>query len=39
VFYCALGHFAHFYNGLGAPHVATILKAGLRYCGEGKKSV
>uniref|UniRef100_A0A7S2XEJ5 ThuA-like domain-containing protein n=1 Tax=Lotharella oceanica TaxID=641309 RepID=A0A7S2XEJ5_9EUKA len=31
VFYCALGHFSHFYNGLGSPHVGTLLKAGLRH--------
>ena len=32
VFYCALGHLSHFYNGLGPKHVDTILRAGLRYC-------
>ena len=32
VFYSALGHFSHFYNGTGPNHVATILEAGLRFC-------
>lgn len=35
VFYSALGHFSHFYNGTGGgddEFVATILEAGLRYC-------
>lgn len=32
VFYSALGHFSHFYNGTGPHHVATILEAGLRFC-------
>ena len=32
IFYSGLGHFSHFYNGEGPPHVATILEAGLRYC-------
>jgi type 1 glutamine amidotransferase len=34
IFYCALGHFASFYNGLGSPHVSSFLKAGLRYCAK-----
>ncbi|CAJ1954804.1 unnamed protein product [Cylindrotheca closterium] len=35
VFYSALGHFSHFYNGTGgadSEYVTTILEAGLRYC-------
>lgn len=35
IFYSALGHFSHFYNGLGGPndeHVTTILEAGIRFC-------
>lgn len=32
IFYCALGHFDHFYNGRGADHVATIIRAGLKFC-------
>jgi len=35
VFYSALGHFSHFYNGTGGAdgdYVTTILEAGLRYC-------
>mmetsp|Transcript_17382 Transcript_17382/g.32970 ORF Transcript_17382/g.32970 Transcript_17382/m.32970 type:complete len:626 (-) Transcript_17382:126-2003(-) len=32
VFYCALGHFSHFYNGMGPSHVATLLETGLRFC-------
>lgn len=35
VFYSGLGHFSHFYNGMGPPHVATILEAGLRFCSAG----
>eukprot|EP00471_Norrisiella_sphaerica_P003372 CAMPEP_0184480190 /NCGR_PEP_ID=MMETSP0113_2-20130426/1671_1 /TAXON_ID=91329 /ORGANISM="Norrisiella sphaerica, Strain BC52" /LENGTH=652 /DNA_ID=CAMNT_0026858501 /DNA_START=107 /DNA_END=2065 /DNA_ORIENTATION=- len=31
IFYSALGHFSHFYNGLGKPHVAQIIEAGLRH--------
>lgn len=31
IFYCALGHFSHFYNGLGPSHVDTILRAGLNF--------
>merc|ERR1711871_114700 len=31
IFYTALGHFSHFYNGQGADHVATFLRAGLRF--------
>ena len=35
VFYCALGHFSHFYNGLGKnSYVTDILRAGLEYCGR-----
>lgn len=32
VFYCALGHFAHFYNGLGEDKVANIIRAGIHFC-------
>jgi type 1 glutamine amidotransferase len=32
VFYCALGHFSHFYNSLGPQHVAAFLRAGLTHC-------
>lgn len=35
VFYTALGHFSHFYNGMGSPNDAyatTILEAGIRFC-------
>lgn len=32
VFYCALGHFSHFYNGLGPKYIDKILRAGLKYC-------
>jgi len=35
VFYSAMGHFSHFYNGTGPSHVTTILQAGLRFCCEG----
>lgn len=34
VFYCALGHFAHFYNGLGDDKVANIIRAGIHFCVE-----
>mmetsp|Transcript_12206 Transcript_12206/g.24776 ORF Transcript_12206/g.24776 Transcript_12206/m.24776 type:complete len:281 (-) Transcript_12206:260-1102(-) len=33
VFYCAMGHFSHFYNGLGVDVVQSLLGAGLDYCG------
>mmetsp|Transcript_10067 Transcript_10067/g.15248 ORF Transcript_10067/g.15248 Transcript_10067/m.15248 type:complete len:594 (+) Transcript_10067:70-1851(+) len=32
VFYSALGHFDHFYNGLGPNYVTEFLKAGIEYC-------
>jgi NAD(P)H dehydrogenase (quinone) len=32
IYYCALGHFSHFYNKTGPPHVASLLEAGLRFC-------
>ena len=32
VFYCALGHFDHFYNGLGPDTVASFIKTGLSFC-------
>ena len=34
IFYTALGHFSHFYNGTGpnSDYVTTLLEAGLRYC-------
>jgi NAD(P)H dehydrogenase (quinone) len=33
IYYCALGHFSHFYNKTsGSPHVASLLEAGLRFC-------
>ena len=31
IFYCALGHFTHFYNQKGPFHVQTILKAGIQF--------
>jgi type 1 glutamine amidotransferase len=31
IFYCALGHFSHFYNGIGPSHVAQLLDAGLHF--------
>lgn len=34
VFYCALGHFEHFYNGLGGETVANFIKAGMAFCCE-----
>ena len=33
IFYTALGHFSHFYNGEGPHHIATILRAGLKFVG------
>eukprot|EP00980_Cylindrotheca_fusiformis_P008748 scaffold1869_cov122-Cylindrotheca_fusiformis.AAC.10 len=35
IFYSALGHFSHFYNGTGGrngDYVTTILEAGIRFC-------
>lgn len=34
IFYCALGHFSHFYNQCGPSHVQTILKAGIQFTSE-----
>merc|ERR1711974_547552 len=31
IFYCALGHFTHFYNSTGPKQVQTILKSALRF--------
>jgi len=31
IFYCALGHFTHFYNSTGPREVQTILKAALQF--------
>merc|ERR1712100_90948 len=31
IFYIALGHFSHFYNGEGPRYVATFLRAGLKF--------
>lgn len=31
IFYIALGHFSHFYNGEGPHYVATFLRAGLKF--------
>ena len=31
IFYCALGHFTHFYNQQGPKHIQTILKAGFQF--------
>ena len=33
IFYCALGHFSHFYNGLGSDVVQKLIDAGLDHCG------
>jgi hypothetical protein len=33
VFYCALGHFASFYDGTGGQHVREILRAGIAFVG------
>jgi len=35
VFYTALGHFSHFYNGRGPSTVAKIIEGGLRYVAKG----
>lgn len=32
IFYCALGHSSHFYNGQGPGHVAEFLTAGIKHC-------
>ena len=38
IFYCAIGHFSHFYNNTrrGPKHVQTILKAGLQFVAKNK---
>ena len=40
IFYSALGHFSHFYNGTYPEnnYVTTLLEAGLRYCCEKSSS-
>ena len=37
IFYCALGHFSHFFNSLDENnlHVANIIRAGIHYCSCG----
>jgi len=35
IFYCALGHFSHFYNDLGSDVVTKFLSAGLDFCAGG----
>lgn len=34
VFYSALGHYSHFYNGMGPSYVADILRAGIDWCSK-----